>query len=177
MEARFSDSIREKSQQNISLCYQCKKCGAGCPVGGLTRHRNYELLRLIQLDDRDAVFKSNSPWLCVSCKSCSARCPNGIDTAKIMDVLKEEALAARMKLPERKIAVFHDAFLQTVRQFGRMFELGVIGIYKLKTGSFMQDTLLGMKMLQRRKLNFVPHRIRRIKEMKSIFAQAGEQKK
>lgn len=177
MEPRFSNEIMEKSKQNISLCYQCKKCAAGCPVGDIMQHRNYELLRLVQLNQKDAVFQSNSPWVCVSCKACSARCPNGIDTAKIMDVLKEEALSAHLSVPERKVAVFHDVFLDTVRQFGRLFELGMIGTYKMKTGSFMQDTILGLKMMKRNKLNFLPHRITRTKELKDIFAQAREQKK
>lgn len=177
MEPRFSNDIMEKSKQNVSLCYQCKKCAAGCPVSDIMQHKNYEILRLVQLGDKKAVFKSNSPWVCVSCKACSARCPNGIDTAKIMDVLKEEMLSAGKWGPEWKVAIFHDVFLDSIRQFGRLFELGMIGAYKMRTGSFVQDTLLGFKMMKRNKLNFLPHRIKRTKELKEIFAQAGEQKK
>lgn len=172
----FSDDIMGKSKQNISLCYQCKKCAAGCPVSGLMQHRNYEVLRLIQLDQKDSVLKSNSPWMCISCKACSSRCPNGIDTAKIMDVLKEEVLASGAVIPEKKIAVFHNAFLETIEQFGRAFELGFIGTYKRKTGSFFQDMVLGLKMMKRNKLNFLPHRIKRVGEVKAIFAQARGQK-
>ena len=177
MEISFSNDIMEKSKQNISLCYQCKKCAAGCPARDIMQHKNYELLRLIQFNEKDTVYKSNSPWVCMSCKACSARCPNGIDTAKIMDVLKEEVLRFGTVVPERKIATFHDAFLTTVRQFGRAFELGMIGIYKMKTGSFMQDAILGLKMMKRNKLNFLPHRIAGTKDIKDIFTQAREPKK
>ena len=177
MESHFSTDIMLKSKQNINLCYQCKKCAAGCPVGDIMEHKNYEILRLIQLDHKDTVFQSNSPWVCVSCKACSARCPNGIDTAKIMDVLKEEMLQANALVTEKEIVVFHKSFLETVSQFGRLFEMGLIGMYKLRTGLFMQDMVLGLKMMWHHKLHFLPHRISRGEEIKRIFSQAREHEK
>lgn len=177
MEPHFGTDIMLKSKQNINLCYQCKKCAAGCPVSDIMQYKNYEILRLIQLGHKDSVFQSNSPWVCVSCKSCSARCPNGIDTAKIMDVLKEEILQAKVTVAEQNIVIFHQAFLQTVSLFGRMFELGLIGIYKMRTGMFTQDMVLGMKMMKCNKLHFLPTRISRCGEMKRIFSQAREHKK
>ena len=172
MEQLFSTQIMAKAKQNIGLCYQCKRCSAGCPVSDIMQHRNYEILRMVQLEQREAVLASNTAWVCVSCKTCSERCPNGIDTAKILDVIKEEALAAGIRLPEPKMAVFHLSFLEMVRQFGRVFELGMIGLYKLKTGTYLQDIGLGLKMVSRSKLNFLPHRIKGTGEMKRIFAQA-----
>lgn len=177
MESHFSTDIMLKSEQNINLCYQCKKCAAGCPVGDIMQHKNYEILRLIQLDYKDSVFQSNSPWVCVSCKACSARCPNGIDTARIMDVLKEEMLNAKVPIAEKKIVVFHKGFLQMVSLFGRLFELGLIGIYKTKTGMFTQDMALGMKMMKRNKLHFLPTKISRSGEIRRIFFQARGHKK
>ena len=174
MESHFGTNVMLKSKQNINLCYQCKKCGAGCPVGDIMQYKNYEILRLIQLGHKNSVFQSNSPWVCVSCKACSARCPNGIDTAKIMDVLKEEMLHAKAPIAEKKIVVFHKSFLQTVNLFGRLFELGLIGIYKMKTGTFTQDMALGMKMMKCNKLHFLPIRISRCGEIRRIFSQARE---
>lgn len=168
----FVADICAKSKQNINLCYQCKKCAAGCPVGDLMEYKNYELLRLIQLGDKDTVLKANTPWVCLSCKACSTRCPNGIDTAKILDVLKAEELCSGMPLPERKIAAFHMAFLTTVQLFGRAFEIGLIGLYKLKTYTFTQYMTLGIKMIVRNKLNFLPHRVKHIREIRSIFNKA-----
>jgi heterodisulfide reductase subunit C2 len=174
---QFVTDINTKANQNISLCYQCKKCAAGCPVSDIMEYKNYEILRLIQMGKESVVRKANTPWICVGCRACSTRCPNGIDTARIMDVLKEETLISKGVIPERKVAAFHAAFLETVRQFGRSFELGLVGIYKLKTGTFMQDMVIGIKMMLRGKLSFLPHRIKGIQEMKRIFAQAKEREK
>ena len=176
MESHFSTDIMLKSKQNINLCYQCKKCAAGCPVGDIMQYKNYEILRMIQLGHKGSVFQSNSPWVCVSCKACTARCPNGIDTAKIMDVLKEKMLDAKAPIAEKKIVVFHEGFLLMIKLFGRLFELGLIGLYKTKTGMFTQDMGLGMKMMKCNKLHFLPTRINRSGEIRRIFSQAREHK-
>jgi heterodisulfide reductase subunit C len=173
----FSQTIRDKSQQNINLCYQCKKCAAGCPSSGMMDYQNYQLLRLIELEAAQTVLAANTAWVCVSCKTCSARCPNGIDIAKIMDVVKEKALAAGGAIPEPRIAAFNHSFLAMVELFGRSYEIGLFGIYKLLTRTFLQDMRLGLAFIKRGKLNFWPHRIKRIREVRDIFSQAREQKK
>ena len=171
MELQFNNDITAKSHQKINLCYQCKKCGAGCPVSDIMQTQNYQIIRLIQRNERERVLSSNTQWVCLSCKTCSARCPNGIDVAKILDTLKAEALAANTFLPERKIAIFNFAFLLTLRQFGRMFDLGLIAYYKMMTGTFLQDLSLGLLLIRRGKLKFFPHRIKRIREIRMIFSQ------
>jgi len=176
VETSYSQEIAAKSRQNISLCYQCKKCASGCPVSDIMEQQNYELLRLILWNRRDAVLASNTPWVCVSCKTCSARCPNGIDIARVFDVVKEEVIDSRLPISERKIAVFNAAFLRMVRQYGRAFEMGLFGIYKFKTGTFLQDARLGLEFIKRSKLNFLPHRINRIGEIRRIFDRTRENK-
>jgi heterodisulfide reductase subunit C2 len=177
VETSFSQKIMAKSKQNINLCYQCGKCAAGCPVADIMEHKNYQLLRLIQANQQEAVMASNTPWVCLSCKTCSVRCPNGIDIARVLDVVKEEALASGARIPERKIAVFNAAFLEMIRRFGRAFEMGLFGIYKLKTGTFFQDARLGLEFIKRNKLSFWPHRIKGHGEVSRIFARMKENRK
>ncbi|MDR3592105.1 MAG: 4Fe-4S dicluster domain-containing protein [Negativicutes bacterium] len=174
METSFSQKIMAKSQQNINLCYQCKKCAAGCPVSDIMDYQNYQLLRLIQSNQQDVVLTANTPWVCLSCKTCSVRCPNGIDIARVLDVVKEQALAAGSRIPERKMAVFNAAFLEMIRRFGRAFEMGLFGIYKMKTGTFFQDARLGLEFMKRGKLSFLPHRIKGSGEVRRIFARMKE---
>jgi heterodisulfide reductase subunit C2 len=175
--SRFAEEIQAKSQQQINLCYQCKKCAAGCPMSFVMSPYNSDLLKSIQLGAKEAVLKSNTIWLCVACKTCAARCPNGIDISKIMDVLREMALAEGIVGCDRKTPVFHSSFLTTVEQLGRSYEAGVIGLYKLKTASFTSDIGLGFKFMAKNKLKLLPDRIKRLGEIKQIFRKAKEEHK
>lgn len=47
--------------------------------------RTHELMRMIQLDRRDRIFRDESIWLCLTCETCSERCPNGVDPAGAID--------------------------------------------------------------------------------------------
>jgi len=169
--------------ENINLCYQCKKCAAGCPVGQFMDYKNYEILRLLQLNQKNTALAANSLWLCTNCRACSERCPNGIDTAKIMDILKQEALQSQSPVAEPGIVLFHRIFLAMIRYFGRSYELGLMGLYKLGTGGFWQelrsgalqkDLLLGAKMFRRFKLPLLPHRSKGIKQIRQLFSQSRE---
>jgi heterodisulfide reductase subunit C len=133
---------------------------------------NSDLLKLIQFGQKEAVLKSNTIWQCVACKTCGARCPNGIDIAKVADVLREMALAEGISGQDRKTPEFHKSFLTTVELSGRAFEAGTIGLYKLKTGSFTQDLGLGLKFLTKRKLKLLPERVKNMREIKRIFQSA-----
>jgi heterodisulfide reductase subunit C len=174
MAAHFSQEIMTRARQNINACYQCKKCAAGCPVSEIMQYQNYQLLRLIQRNRQDAVLKANTAWVCVGCKTCSACCPNGIDIARVMDAVKEAALTSGAVIPERRVAAFNAAFLEPVRQFGRSFELGLFAIYKMKTGTLFQDAMLGLRFIRRNKLGLLPHGIKRIGEVRRIFARMRE---
>lgn len=172
--SQFVGEVQTKSGQNINLCYNCKKCAGGCPVNFVMQPYNADILKLIQLGEKEAVLKSNSIWLCVGCKTCAARCPNGIDTSKIMDALREMALAEGFSGHETKTPAFHQSFLMMVGQMGRAYEAGLIGIYKLKTFTFTQDMGVGIKFMTKGKLKLLPDRIRRVGEIKQIFRKSKE---
>ncbi|MCL4442127.1 MAG: 4Fe-4S dicluster domain-containing protein [Firmicutes bacterium] len=112
--------LQEQTGQPISRCYQCKKCSAGCPVSELADLQTSEVIRLIQLGDREKLLASNRIWLCLSCRTCQARCPNAIDTAAIVDVLKQMAVQELKNLGEKNIPVFYNSFLSTVNALGRL---------------------------------------------------------
>jgi Heterodisulfide reductase, subunit C len=133
---------------------------------------NAGLVRLIQLGAREAALKSNTIWLCVACKTCGARCPNGIDISKVADALRELALAEGITGGDTKTPAFYRSFLTTVEHFGRAYEAGTIGLYKLKTASYTQDMVLGLKFLTKGKLKLLPGIVRGRGEIKRIFRQA-----
>ena len=57
-------------------------------------------------------------------------------------------------IPE--IASFYKATLANIKMFGRMYEVGMIMDFKLRTFEFFKDMGLGMKMFQKGKLKLLP---------------------
>jgi len=80
--------VSEISGQNLSACYQCGKCSAGCPSAERMDNIPSQLIKLIQLGMDEDVKKSNTPWVCLTCFVCTVRCPKGIDIAGIMEAVR-----------------------------------------------------------------------------------------
>ncbi|WP_418792102.1 4Fe-4S dicluster domain-containing protein [Phosphitispora sp. TUW77] len=168
--------IELESQQPVSRCYQCKKCSAGCPVGSMTDLSTSALIRMVQLGDIEMVLNSNRLWLCLSCKTCQARCPNGIDASVVTDVLKTLVMKQGRTPGENRIPIFYRSFMDSVKMTGRLYELGMIGLFKMRSGAYMEDMRLGIKMLRRGKLKFLPERVKNKNQIKAIFQKGGEAK-
>ncbi|MFZ3170851.1 MAG: 4Fe-4S dicluster domain-containing protein [Carboxydocellales bacterium] len=166
--------LEEETGQPLGRCYQCKKCSAGCPIAELGDLQTSEVIRLIQLGQRDQLLASNRIWLCLSCHTCEARCPNEIDTAAVIDVLKQMAGREPAVIADPKIPAFYNSFLTSVQTLGRLYEVGMIGLYKYKTGTYTDDLALGWEMLKRGKFKLIPERVQGIKEVRQLMARGRE---
>ena len=80
--------VSEISSQNLSACYQCGKCSAGCPSADRMDNIPSQFIKLIQLGMEEKIRKSNTPWVCLTCFICTVRCPKGIDIARIMEAAR-----------------------------------------------------------------------------------------
>jgi hypothetical protein len=89
-----------------------------------------------------------------------------------MDALRRIAYSEGIKSPENDVPLFHRIFLGSVRQFGRVFEIGMIGFYNLLSGHYLKDVVMAPKMLLKGKLSLLPPRDRNINGMKKMFAMA-----
>ncbi len=172
----FLNEVTHLSGQPIELCFQCQKCSSGCPVSQYADLHPNQLLRLIQFGLKERVLNSAFLWLCSGCETCGARCPNGIRTAAVADVLKEMALLEAKTVAERNTRLFHRAFLDSVRRYGRVHELGMLARYKLNSGTLFQDLDLGRQLFFKGKLALVPHRIKGAGEVRGIFRRVKEKK-
>src|SRR4030042_1115209 len=104
--------VMERSGQNLTACYQCRRCAAGCPVGEETGYVTPDrLIRMILLGDREQALSNKLVWKCVSCYTCGTRCPNDIQTARIPATLKKMSTEAHLEPLNSKVAEFHSAFL------------------------------------------------------------------
>ena len=151
--------VKEETGQNVYLCYQCGKCTSGCPVAEFFDWHPNQVMRALQLGQEDIALHAQTPWLCASCQTCTTRCPQGLDITAIMEFLTREALKRGIKPRVPEVDVFNKAFMREVRLWGRAYELGLMAELKLRTmgsRSLMDDVDLGIKMMQRRKLAFLP---------------------
>jgi len=170
----FLHQVEEMSGQKVADCYQCGKCTAGCPTAFAMDYQPNQVIRRVQLGMRDEVLSSRAIWICASCETCSTRCPQEVELAKVMDALRNIAYAEGIKSPEREVTLFHRIFLGYVRQFGRQFELGMMGTYNVFSGHLLKDVLtIAPKLFLRGKLALLPSRAGS-KGIKELFARVQE---
>ena len=171
----FQKSIEKHCGEKVSHCYQCGKCSAGCPISFQMDYLPNQIIRMIQLGMEEQVLKSKTIWLCASCLTCTARCPREIDIAEIMDYLRRCAYR-RGIIPsgETEIPLFNKIFLRNIELFGRLYEMGLIGMFNILSGEFFKDMALAPKMFLKRKIGVFPQRTRNIKEVRSIFKKSGQ---
>jgi heterodisulfide reductase subunit C len=166
-EADFKAQVAARSGVKPAACYQCGKCSAGCPMAHAMDLLPHQIMRLIQLNQRDKVLKSRTIWMCASCETCSTRCPKEVDVARVMDALREMAYKEGFVSAQADTVKFMEEFLAWVKRTGRQFEGGLVGGYKLRTGHFFQDLDAAPKMMP--KLKLLPHRIKGQAAVARIF--------
>lgn len=162
--------IRERSNENVFLCYQCKKCTAGCPVAAYFDLTPNQVLRACQFGQADLVLHSRTISICAACETCSTRCPQGIDIARIMDELEIIAQEQGIKSKAPTVPMFYKSANRGINWFGRMWELGLMAeLYireffagELDFGQlFKYDLTTAVKMLRSGKLRILPSIARR----------------
>jgi heterodisulfide reductase subunit C2 len=168
----FSREVEERSHANLNACLQCKKCTSGCPVAGRADFKAHELVRLTQLGQRDTVLQSRMIWECTSCQTCATRCPQNVSIAAMNDTLRMMSREAKATFKKTTTPVFNDIFLRSVRRRGRVYELGLMAAYKLRTMRLFEDVDKAPTMLIKRKLKLLPKNVPGKADRKRIFARA-----
>lgn len=76
--------------QDLTACFQCAKCSAGCPVSDKVNIQIHEVMRMLLFGLPEAL-ETDMVWLCTTCYTCQERCPQGIDITDILFGLKNAA--------------------------------------------------------------------------------------
>jgi heterodisulfide reductase subunit C2 len=172
----LAERVLARTGVDVARCYQCGKCSAGCPLANDMDFPPSQIMHLLQLREfpefATMALRSHTIWLCLTCEICYCRCPMELDIPKVMDDLRHESLARKMVNPKAKdILAFHRAFLDSVLYTGRLFEMGQVVDYKLRSGHFFQDMLQAPWMFFVGKLHLLPERVHGRSLLGRIFAR------
>jgi len=150
-------------------CLQCRKCSNGCPVADRADFPPHQLARMIQLGQVDELLASRAIWECTSCQTCVTRCPQKVDVAALHDALRRLSRKLGKVTGGTTVPVFNDIFLRTVCRHGRMYEIGLIGAFKIHTRRFMADLGKFPMMLLKGKLAILPPMVRGLGARRRLF--------
>jgi len=146
--AKLAEDIRRRCGENAMLCYQCKKCTSGCPVARDMDVAPHRIMRAIQFGRDEAVLNSRTIWLCANCETCFTRCPQSIDIPRIMDAAKNIAKDRGIRCRVPDVATFYNLAVDWINRTGRVYELGLMGEYNLRTGKPARNMDLAIKMFR-----------------------------
>lgn len=173
--SEFVEEIDPKGNLRVSACYQCGKCSAGCPMHFEADLLPSQIIRMIQMGAREEVLAAKSVWTCASCGTCVSRCPMGVRTPEVIDALREIS-AKEKKTADGKPSIFNDAFLSSVRRFGRVYEPMMLLTYKLKSKDLFGDMDKGRAMFSKGKLKLMPPKGGDAGAVRRIFMKTTEKK-
>jgi ferredoxin len=82
------DELKEYGAVNIEACFNCGNCTAICPLTSddYTFPRN--MIRRVQIGQRERIMESLDPWLCYYCGECSTTCPREAEPGETMMALR-----------------------------------------------------------------------------------------
>jgi heterodisulfide reductase subunit C len=173
----FAKEVIEAGGKKANVCFQCGTCTAGCPTVYAMDYTPRQIMRMVNLGMKDEVLKSGTIWVCASCFTCQSRCPRGVEITAVMSALKSIAIREGIDVADRKGPIFHDAFIDDILGHGRIFETGFMikfvtrseGIGPGAIRELAKDASLGIEMVRRGKMAFLPHKIKKPGQLKIIY--------
>ena len=174
LHSEFRRKVEALSGQNLSDCYQCGKCSGSCPVEPDVEVSPNRLLRMVQLGMEDEALSSDSIWHCAACGTCNGRCPMGIDIVRIKDALRKLTKKMHYGRSSLEAWTFYEAFLDCVRNSGRLSEIGLMGAYNINSGRLLTNVRKAPWFIMRNKLGLSPHTIKRIDRLQRVFDRIEE---
>ncbi len=165
----FTSEIIRRSGVNIGFCWHCKACSGGCPFSEAMDYYPNQIIRLVQLGMENTVLTSSAIWICVGCHTCSVECPQAIDMAAVMDALRQKAIRKGADIAEPHTLEFHKEVVNSIYRYGRTHKLEIMMRYNLSRKDLFADLNVGLRMLQKRKLDLLPSKVRRVPDIRKLF--------
>ena len=169
---QFLQEVNDKiSGVPIQRCFHCRKCTAGCPLASVMEYNPNKVIKMVQNGMKDEVLNSSTIWLCASCETCVTRCPNDVDIARMMDVLREMAINKGISVPQKSILALHNAFLTSIKLFGRINEPLMLAHYKLLSKDYFSDLDMGLSMFLKGKISIISPKTRDMASVRKLFRE------
>ncbi|RME06556.1 MAG: hypothetical protein D6803_06205, partial [Anaerolineae bacterium] len=173
----FLDEViaRTPGDSRLEMCIQCGTCGGSCPSAMDMDHTPRAIFAMVRAGMREAVLRSNTPWICVSCYYCFVRCPQDVHITDIMYTLKSMAIEAHL-YQDATAPDFSKTFVDMVEDYGRSFEFGLATRHYLRHFPLRLPGMapMGLGMLSKQRMNITPRRIKGVKQLKAILKRARE---
>jgi len=169
--AAIVSEIERRSGMHVADCYQCGRCTSTCIAAFAFDIPPHRLMHLLQLGDTDRVLASSTAQLCVDCMTCSLRCPMNIDVASVIETTKSLADELGLKDTEMPMRIFRREFLKNVRRHGRLHEPSLMTWINWKTGKPFNGLSLAGLIMRKKKLHFVPPRVKNLRHLRHLFRQ------
>jgi heterodisulfide reductase subunit C len=173
----FAHWLKEETGEDVFQCYQCLKCSSGCPMAHAMDVPPNQVIRMAQLGEKEELLHSETIWLCASCYTCSIRCPNDIHIAHVIDALRVLAQREGIAPSRNRPLLFHQLFLRSIREYGRVYEAKLLTQYEGRAGTLLKNARLGFIMFLKGRMALLPQKIADIKGIRETFQRVkGEAK-
>jgi len=76
--------LKEYGAVGVEKCFNCGNCTAICPLTSDEYSFPRNVIRRIQIGQKERMLEQLDPWLCYYCGDCSATCPKGAEPGETM---------------------------------------------------------------------------------------------
>lgn len=162
--------------ENIRACIQCGVCAASCPVADRMEYPPRKIIAMIRAGMRDEVLASSSMWYCLSCYMCAERCPRDVNPTELAYALESLATRYGYRIRGTSTPIAHHSFVNSLLRNGRIYELGMMLRYYLKTNPFKAIGMLpvAFRLFRHKRLPLLPHRTKSRKALNQVIARFRE---
>jgi len=162
---------------DIEVCLECGKCSGGCSNGHIFDYTPRKIVQLVKLGFEDTLMKMDALWICLSCQLCLDRCPAGIDIPRILDYLREKARRKGITVTRPNVLLFQELMLDSIRKRGKVAEFPLMLKFNFKSGQYLKDAGLGMKMFAKGKLSLLSPGVQNKEDVRRLFTSEPAQDK
>jgi len=178
MKSLVSEIAAVPGGENIYHCIQCGVCSGTCPAAGIMEYPPRKIIALIRAGMRDEVLASDSMWHCLSCYMCTVRCPRGVKPTELAHALESLADREGIKVKGTSTPAMYRSFVESVKSYGRVHELGMMLKYYLRTNPLaaLKLAVVGLQLFLHKRMPLLPKKVKGKEDLDLMlqkFREAG----
>lgn len=121
IDPNFMQEIKEYGAVGIEKCFNCGNCTAICPLTSDEYPFPRNMIRMVQVGQKEKLAKKIDPWLCYYCGDCSVTCPKGAEPGETMMAMRRW-LTAQYDWT----GLAHKFYTSELWEFGSMILVGLL---------------------------------------------------